>query len=253
MLVLTVALAKGGSTKTTTAAEAAYALARRGQRVLALDLDQQGNLTTRLGLTRDTEVAATAADLLAGQATAAQAAVASPLPGIDVIAGTSQLAEVEHLPEIAAALRDELPALTDWDAVVIDTPPALGIITLAALAAADTIVAPVTCEAEAYEQLTRLGAFIAGRVARLSPGAHIGAVIPTRYDRRRRLDREVVELLGEKWPDQIRPPVREAVAAKDAYIAGLPLSAYAPDSGAAADYAAALAPLLPAPAPTGRT
>ena len=245
MRVYAVALAKGGSTKTTTAAELAHALAARGNRVLALDLDQQGNLTTRLGLTRDTEVEATAADVLTGEATPAQAAVASPaVPGVDVIAGTSQLAAVEHLPEIAAALRDELPALTDWDAVVIDTPPALGLITLAALAAADTIVAPVACEAEAYEQLTRLGTFVRGRVARLSPGATINAVIPTRYDRRRRLDREVVELLGEKWPAEIRPPVREGIVAKDAYIAGLPVSAYAPDSGVAADYAEALEPIL---------
>jgi len=245
MRVYAVALAKGGSTKTTTAAELAHALAARGNRVLALDLDQQGNLTTRLGLTRDTEVEATAADVLTGEATPAQAAVASPaVAGVDVIAGTSQLAAVEHLPEIAAALRDELPALTDWDAVVIDTPPALGLITLAALAAADTIVAPVACEAEAYEQLTRLGTFVRGRVARLSPGATINAVIPTRYDRRRRLDREVVELLGEKWPAEIRPPVREGIVAKDAYIAGLPVSAYAPDSGVAADYAEALEPIL---------
>ena len=245
MRVYAVALAKGGSTKTTTAAELAQGLAGRGLRVLALDLDQQGNLTTRLGITRSTEVEATAADVLTGEATPQQAAVTSPaVPGVDVVAGTSQLAGVEHLPEIAAALRDELPALTDWDAVVIDTPPALGVITLAALAAADTIVAPVTCEAEAYEQLTRLGTFVGGRVARLSPQARIAAVIPTRFDSRRRLDREVVELLGEKWPEQIRPPVREGVVAKDAYIAGQPVGRYAPDSGVARDYADALEPLL---------
>ncbi len=245
MHVYAVALAKGGSTKTTTAAELAYALARSGARVLALDLDQQGNLTTRLGVTRDTEVEATAADLLTGEATAGHAAVASPtVSGVDVVAGTSQLAAVEHMPEITAALRTELSKLTEWDAVVIDTPPALGVITLAALAAADTIVAPVACEAEAYEQLTRLGVFVSGRVSRVAPGAHIAAVIPTRYDSRRRLDREVVDLLGEKWPAEIRPPVREGIVAKDSYIAGLPVSAYAPSSGVAADYAEALAPVL---------
>ena len=247
MRVYAVALAKGGSTKTTTAAELAHGLAGRGLRVLALDLDQQGNLTTRLGLTRDTEVEATAADVLTGEASARTAALASPsVPGVDVIAGTSQLAAVEHLPEIAAALRAELRSDPAWDAVVIDTPPALGVITLAALAAADTIVAPVTCEAEAFEQLTRLRTFVSGRVRRLSPDARIAAIIPTRYDRRRRLDREIVELLADKCPgDEIRPPVREGIVAKDSYIAGLPVSAYAPYSGVAADYANALAPLLP--------
>lgn len=248
MTTYTVALAKGGSTKTTTAAELVHALAvTRGRRVLALDLDQQGNLTTRLGLPRSAEVVAVAADVLNGEATVSEAAVAAPsVPGAFIVAGTQHLAEVENLPEVASALRDLIPELAgEWDDVVIDTPPALGLVTLAALAAADVVVAPVACEAEAYEQLDRLERFIEQRVARrLRPGQRVHWIIPTRYDARRLLDREVVEMLTEKHAGQVTSPVREGVAARDAYTAGQPVSGYAPRSNVATDYAAAVAPIL---------
>ena len=126
MTVYAVALSKGGSTKTTTAAELVAALARRGRRVLAIDLDQQGNLTTRLGVTDDTEVSAVAADVLTAEATAPEAAIDAPsVPGASVLAGTHDLASLDHRPEVITALRDHLPEVAgEWDDVVIDTPPA---------------------------------------------------------------------------------------------------------------------------------
>lgn len=247
MTVYVVALAKGGSTKTTTAAEIVAGLAGQGRRVLAIDLDQQGNLTTRMGITRAVEIEADAADLMKGEATAQQAAVASAsVAGADVIAGTQALASVEFMPESAGALRDYLPTLADWDDVVLDTPPALGVITLAAIAAADVVVAPVSCEGEAYEQLDRLERFVAARVARMRPGQEIHAVIPTRYDARRILDREVVAQLQARHGGKVTRPVREGVAARDSYLAGQPVSLYDPRCGVATDYAHALAPILAA-------
>ena len=246
MAVYAVALSKGGSTKTTTAAEIIAALARRGRRVLAVDLDQQGNLTTRCGLERSAEVEAVAADVLTGAASATGAAVPAPsIPGAWIIAGTHDLADLDGRPEVITALRDHLPQVAGFDDVVIDTPPAIGLLTLAALAAADHVVVSLACETESFDQLDRLAAVIEARVApRLRPGAHIGWIVPTRHDGRRRLDREVVELLTERYPGRVASPVREAVAARDAYSAGMPVSLYAPTSAIAADYAAALAPLL---------
>ncbi|MGC1209576.1 MAG: ParA family protein [Ornithinimicrobium sp.] len=247
MTVYTVALSKGGSTKTTTAAELIAALARAGRSVLAIDLDQQGNLTTRCGLNRSSEVEADAADVLLGNATITQAAVpAASVPGAHVIAGTHALAQVDARPEVVTVLRDRLPIdAGEWDDVVIDTPPALGLITLAALAAADVIVASVACEAEAYDQLDRLVQVTAQRVARtLRTGQDVRWIIPTRFDRRRLIDGEVVDLLNEKYPNKVTRPIREAVAAKDAYSAGQPVSAYAPTSGIANDYAEALAQII---------
>ena len=110
MTIYAVALSKGGSTKTTTAAELVAALARRGRRVLAIDLDQQGNLTTRLGVTDDTEVSAVAADVLTAEATAPEAAIDAPsVPGASILAGTHDLASLDQRPEVITALRDHLP------------------------------------------------------------------------------------------------------------------------------------------------
>lgn len=247
MTTYTIALSKGGSTKTTTAAELATALATRGRRVLAIDLDQQGNLTRRLGLTSATVVDAVAADVLLGTADYHTAAVTSPaIPGVQVLAGTHDLANLDQRPEVITSLRDYLPTL-DIDDVVIDTPPALGIATLTGLAAADVVISAVACETEAYDQLDRLHHVIAHRIApRLRPGQHIGWIIPTRHDPRRLLDRDVIEQLHATQPSgtRITSPIREAVAARDAYTAGLPVSLYAPGSGIATDYAAALTPII---------
>ncbi len=259
MSVYAVALSKGGTTKTTTAAELVAELARRGRRVLAIDLDQQGNLTRRLGVTDDTEVEAVASDILTGEASATEAATPAPaVPGAYIAAGTHDLAELETKPEVITSLRDHLPEVAgEWDDVVIDTPPALGLVTLAALAAADTVVVAVTCETEAFDQINRLSDVISQRIApRMRPGQRIHWILPTRHDARRRLDREVVELLGEQFPGRVTSPVREAVAAKDAYTAGMPVSIYDPLAGVSQDYAEALDFILgertsSVPQPTG--
>lgn len=251
MTVYAVATPKGGTTKTTVAAEVVAELARRGgssgRRVLAVDLDQQGTLTTRLGVTPQTPVEAVTADVLTGQATAIEAAIASPtVPSADVLVGTHDLANIDQLPEVLTALRDHLPAIaTRWHDVVMDTPPAVGMATLAALAAADVVIAPVTTEAEALDQLPRLAQVIQERIARrVRPGQSIHWVIPSRYDGRRRLDREVIAELEARYPGRVTPPVRETVIAKDAFLQGMPVSLYRPTSAVAADYAAAMALIL---------
>jgi chromosome partitioning protein len=246
--IYTIALSKGGSTKTTTAAELIVELARRGRRVLAIDGDEQGNLTTRLGITDDTPLDGVAADVILGALTPKQAAAPAPaVPGADVLAGTHDLANLHQRPEAITSLRDQLPALTDWDDVVIDTPPAMGIITLAALAAADQVIAAVACETEALYQLDRLAEVIQSRVRPvLRPGQNIHWIIPTRHDARRLLDREIIADLAKHWPGRVTNPIREAVAARDAFTAGLPVSIYAADAGIADDYRQALATILKA-------
>lgn len=247
MHVYTVALPKGGSAKSTTAAELVAALARADHKVLAIDVDQQGNLTTRLGVTEDTEVEADTAEVLLGKASAADAAVASPaVSGAWVIAGTHALANLDTQPEIITSLRDYLPTIAgEWDAVVIDCPPAVGLLTLAALAAADTIIASVVCATEAYDQLDRLEGVIEQRIApRMRPGQRVHWVVPARYDGRRLLDREVVEALEGRYPGHVTAPIREAVAVRDAFTAGLPVSVYDPRAKVTDDYAKALAPLI---------
>lgn len=256
MTVYTLSILKGGPGKTTTAADLVANLAGRGRRVLAVDLDQQGNLTTRLGVTDDTEVSAVAADVLVGEASALEAAIPSPsVPGVSVLAGTHDLAELDQRPEIITSLRDHLPELADtWDDVVIDTPPAMGLVTLAALAAADVVIAPVECATEAYDQLGRLIEVIEKRIApRLHPGQRLHWIVPTKYRHNRLIDREVVDVLTEQFPGRVTNPVREAVAAKDAYTDGKPVGVYAPRSPIAEDYAQAFAMITGNPAPQRKT
>ena len=242
MHIYTVALSKGGSTKTTTAAELVAALARDERKVLAIDLDQQGNLSVRLGVTPNMEVEAVAAEVLTGAAEATAATPSPAVPGAWVLPGTHDLAGLEQRPEIISSLRDHLPRLADtYDAVVIDTPPASSLSTLAALAATDTIVAAVACTTEALDQLQPLASVISHRIAPLlNPGAGINWIVPTRCDRRRLLDREVLEELETQWPGRVTHPIREAVAVRDSYTAAQPISVYAPTAGVSQDYAQAM-------------
>jgi len=252
MTVYTTALGKGGVAKTTTAAELAWWLAHQGRFVLAIDLDQQGNLSARCGVTDDTELATlrgrtlAAADVLTGEADPAEAAIDAPeMPGVKVLVGTHDLTRVETSPppDLVTSLRDVLPGVRGtFTDVVIDTPPSLGGLTLAGLAAADVVIAPVAMEAEAYQQVDRLAQVIEQALSRrVRPGLRIGWVIPTRYDGRQVVAREVVELLGEKYPGHVTNPIREAVAVKESFIAGQTISAYRPGSHPAHDYAAAFA------------
>ncbi|PFG45029.1 chromosome partitioning protein [Georgenia soli] len=249
MTTYTVALGKGGSTKTVTAAELVATLTRQGRRVLAIDLDQQGNLSTRLGITPDIEVTAVSADVLTGEADALEAAVEAPsVAGAHVLIGSHDLANVKvtEVPDLVTSLRDHLPSLNgQWDDVVIDTPPGLDDLSLAGLAAADTVVASVASVVECFDQVARLGEWIDARLGRrVRPGIGIDWIVLTRYDRRRRHDREIRQALEETYPGKVTGPVREGIVVPDSFIAGLPVSVYDSKSKVARDYAAALTPIV---------
>lgn len=252
MTIYTVALPKGGTAKTATAAELVLALNRRGRRVLVIDLDQQGNLSTRMGITRETVIDAGSAQVLTAEADALDAAVPAqtiktePVPG--VLVGTHELANVEAAPpaDLIISLRDHLHTVAEvYDDVVIDTPPSATGLALAGLAAADVVIAPVSTATESYDQLARLEAIINERLAkRIRPGLKIDWIIPTRYDHRRTLDREIVELLHANHPGQVTGTVREAVTVKDAYTSGMTIGVYRPGAGVSEDYADAMTKIL---------
>lgn len=251
MKVITVALPKGGSAKTATAAEIIRVLASRGQRVLAIDLDQQGNLTTRMGITADTPLVGTLAQVLDPDEGVSIEDAAEPSPsvtGVDILVGASDLVRVEENPpaDLATSLRDMLPAVAErWDWVVIDTPPNVGGLTLAGLAAADHVVISVQAATEAYDQIARLEEVVDKRIARrMKPGLTIDAVVPTMYDGRRLLDQEVLQLLTERFGRKVTPPVRNAVAVRDAYTAGMPVGIYDPSAEVTKDYDTAVTHLL---------
>lgn len=252
-MIYTFALPKGGTGKTICAAEGVYYLSRLGRRVLAIDLDQQGNLSHRLGLTKDAQIKYGSAQVLTATADAVDAAVPALSIPADVVphvlVGTHELAAVESQPpaDLVTTLRDHLPSVAgEYDDIVIDTPPSATGLALAGLAAADVVIAPVATATESYDQLERLDAILTVTLGkRINPGIRIGWVMPTRFDQRRILDREVVEAITKHYPGRVTAPIREAVTVKDAYTAALTISAYRPTAAVAMDYAAAFAQIMP--------
>ncbi|WP_294949866.1 AAA family ATPase [Sulfurivirga sp.] len=193
--IMAVANQKGGVGKTTTAVNLAAALARLGKRVLLADLDPQGNATVSLGVDKDA-LTHTVYDLLLEEAPLD--AVRQPIEaaGVDLLPANGDLTAAEaDLLEHARGplrLREVLdPLRAEYDAIVIDCPPTLNMLTVNALVAADGVVVPVQCEFFALEGLTALMDTIRTVQETLNPGLTIDGLLRTMYDRRNNLANDV--------------------------------------------------------------
>jgi chromosome partitioning protein len=193
--LVAVANQKGGVGKTTTAVNLAAALAETGERVLIVDVDPQGNATTHLGLGQ-AKRRVSLYDVLLGRIAATRAVQATEVRGLDVLPSVVDLSavEVELAQDVERNLRLKgalEPLRSDYDVVLIDCPPSLGVLTVNALAAADGVLIPLQCEFFALEGLSMILRTV-DRVRRNSNAKlKIEGVVLTMYDRRNNLSDQV--------------------------------------------------------------
>ena len=212
--ILAIANQKGGVGKTTTAINLATAMAACEKKVLIVDIDAQGNASTGLGLDRNARKRSSY-DLIVGREDIAGAIVPTAIPNLSVVPASIDLsgAEIElvDLDRREFRLRESLRGLApnSFDYVLIDCPPALGLLTLNALCSADAVLVPLQCEFYALEGLSHLMRTIERVKRAFNPNLDIQGVVLTMYDRRNNLSEmvaaDVREHLGDKVYETMIP------------------------------------------------
>lgn len=241
----TLALAnqKGGVGKTTTAVSLAATLAQRGMSILLVDLDPQGNSTSSLGLDKN-RLRSSSYQLMLEDASLDEVLETEVRPGIDLIGANPALAGAEvELVNLSQRERRLERALNrqalDYDLVVIDCPPSLGLLTVSALVAAEHVIIPIQCEYLALEGLMQLVNSMDLVKRRLNPALDVLGVVMTMYDARTRLSAEVVESVRRYFPSrQFRTVIPRSVRLAEAPSHGLTIFEYAPQSAGALAYRA---------------
>ena len=242
-IVLSVANQKGGVGKTTTSVNLAASLAQMKRRVLLIDLDPQGNATMGSGINKhDLEVSVY--DVLVDDADAAEMIVQAEAAGFDLLGANTDLTGAEldlaNREKREYRLREALGSLQQrYDYVIIDCPPALGLLTINGLVAANSVIIPMQCEYYALEGLSALMGTIERIKASLNPDLMVEGLVRTMYDPRNSLSREVSLQLIEHFGDRVyRTVVPRNVRLAEAPSYGVPIIFYDRQSRGARAYLA---------------
>ena len=236
--VISFANQKGGVAKTTSTLNLAAALAEQGKRVLCVDMDPQGNLTMSQGLNPDS-IERSMFDVLVHRLpiqnviehTEIDLAVSSiDLAGAE-LALSSMIGRERALEKGLSAVKE------NYDYVLIDTPPSLGLLTINALVASDHVIVPVQCEYLSLRGLVQLENTLAMVRENLNPEVKIEGILPTMFDRRTLHSREAVEILQENFGDLVfDTKIRKTVRYAEAPVKGSSVLKYDPGGTAAEAY-----------------
>lgn len=239
--VLAVANQKGGVGKTTTVINLAAYLADSGKRVLAVDVDPQGNTTTGLGVDKSLVDVSIYDVLLAGEPLM-EALVTTDVVGLHLLPATMDLAgaevELAQMADREHLLQRQIRTISErYDYVFIDCPPSLGLLTINALTAADGVIIPIQCEFFALEGLSQLLSTIELVRERLNGQLQLEGVLLTMYDSRTNLAGQVAEEVRRHFHQQVYEAViPRTVRLSEAPSHGLPIMRYDPKSKGAEGY-----------------
>lgn len=241
--VIAIANQKGGVGKTTTAVNLSASVAAQGKRVLILDLDPQGNTTSGYGISKRTVQAGTY-QLLIGENTAEEALCHTDYQ-VDVIPSNIQLSgaaiELVEMDKRESRLRQALAPIADrYDYIFIDCPPALDLLTLNGLCAADTVLVPIQCEFFALEGLSELMSTVRTVKKMYNKYIELEGVLLTMYDGRLNLTLQVVQEVKKFFGDKVyATTIPRNVRLAEAPSYGMPVNYYDPASKGTAAYAGA--------------
>ena len=204
--IITIANQKGGVGKTTTAINLAACLAAAERRTLLVDLDPQGNATSGIGIAKE-RAEVSIYDVLFDQATLGEILCRTALPFLDVAPSNMELigAEIELVGVLAreSRLKNQLEKIRDqYDYILIDCPPSLGLLTVNALTASDSVLIPLQCEYYSLEGLTQLMHTIKLVKRALNPDLRVEGIVLTMYDSRVNLSAQVLKEVREHFREQ---------------------------------------------------
>ncbi len=248
-MVIAVCNQKGGVGKTTTAVNLGAALAERGLQVLLVDCDPQANATSGLGV-RPSELVGSIYDVIVlGQPISELARKIDDVPGLTLVPSNVSLAgselELAELPLRESRLRLALDGLQNYDYVLLDTPPSLGLLTVNCLVAADSMLVPLQCEYYALEGLSLLTQSQSLVRQSLNPGLSLAGIVLTLFDPRTILSSQVVSEVRRQFGDQaFNTVIPRSVRLSEAPSHGLPITLYDPTGRGAAAYRALAEELL---------